>query len=173
MKHGAKVRVSAVEVNLEPAHSHERSTWLSALGLLLGKQQSSVPESFLYRTFGSWKHRELQDNRGGKDLWSGSDEAAQGHVWLRFEVPGRDILRPLWASTPTSEHPHKEWTFPGISSSGCWHRPPFYASRTVEMFLTVPKEAAGKTSSLLPLSALQLRGKQTGVRSRPDIRKKF
>lgn len=118
-------------------------------------------------------NRELQNNRGGKDLWSGSDEAAQGHVWLKFEVPGRDILQPLWASTPTSEHPHKEWTFPGISSSGCWHHPPFYASRTVEMFLTVPKEAAGKTSSLLPLSALQLRGKQTGVRSRPDIRKKF
>lgn len=72
MKHSAKVRVSDRELNLEPAHTHERSTWLSALGLLLGKQQPSVPEKFLYWTSASWKYRGLKDNWGGRGPWPGS-----------------------------------------------------------------------------------------------------
>lgn len=51
----------------------------------MGKRQSSVPENFLYQTFGSWKYRGSQNNWGGKGLWSGLDEVAQGHVQRRLE----------------------------------------------------------------------------------------
>jgi len=63
MKDSAKIRVSVKRVNLEPAHSCERNAGpcASALGLLVGKRQSSVPENFLYQTFGSWKYRESQN----------------------------------------------------------------------------------------------------------------
>lgn len=155
MKHSVKVRASYGEVNLEPAHTHESSTWLSALGLLLGKQQSSVPEKFLCST--SWKYRELQDNRGGKGLWSGSDYVAQDHVWLKFE--GSKQGHPtaslgLHVHVWTSQRKISWQIF--LSSSGCWHYPLSYASRRMGMFLTVQKEAAGKISSFLLLSALQL-----------------
>lgn len=82
-----------------------------------GGWQSSIPGRFLCQTFGTCKYRELQNNWGGKRLWSGLDEVAQSHVQLRFE------WFQAWRSYCLSGLPcpclttpfEKKW-FPSISS---------------------------------------------------------